>query len=103
MTTFQTADRYTVLTESKATVPFLVAERFKGATYIPQTGVYDGQPEASVSVVLINADAEPDFEARVLALAEAIRTTNRQAEVWVTKDTVTLARVQATAEEEVAA
>lgn len=83
------ATLYTICTES--TGPYrqnaidVVATTFDGFSVTDTTGYYKGTREESITIAIV---ADDSARARVYAVAEAIRETNKQETVLVTECTI---------------
>ena len=86
--------RYSILTEDIGRVGIvrLCREHKLDCTFISGVGLFDGGIEASLMVVHL-APLEATAKEEVKALARDIKAINRQKEVWITEETVTLKKL----------
>lgn len=78
--------KYTVYTEDLGNLGKLVSTMFESFTLSPQIGFYGGKQEKSISIVIISQGIED----KIQQLATLIKLENKQSEVLVTKQEVTL-------------
>ena len=69
-------------TETRATLPYLVARHFSGATLYPAIGLYGGLQEHATIIEIVDDDTA-GIRASVTALAQDICTANAQTCVLV--------------------
>ena len=86
--------RYSILTEdiNRGGVARLCREHRLDCTLYAGVGLFDGGIEASLMVVHL-APLEANAKEEVKALARDIKAINRQKEVWITEETVTLKKL----------
>ncbi len=80
--------RYRIHTEHVA--PTLVSKVFDGFSILQCRGYWQGKAESSHVIEILATDAD---RSKVTALAQTIREQYRQAEVWITVESVSLLRV----------
>lgn len=86
--------RYSILTEdiNRVGIAQLCREHKLDCTFISGVGLFDGGIEASLMIVHL-APLEAAAKDEVKALARDIKAINRQKEVWITEETVTLKKL----------
>ena len=86
--------RYSILTEDIGRVGIvrLCREHKLDCTFISGVGLFDGGIESSLMLVHL-APLEANAKEEVKALARDIRAINKQKEVWITEETVTLKKL----------
>ena len=86
--------RYSILTEDIGRVGIvrLCREHKLDCTFISGVGLFDGGIEASLMIVHL-APLEATAKEEVKALARDIRAINKQKEIWITEETVTLKKL----------
>lgn len=86
--------RYSILTEdiNRGEVARLCREHRIDCTLYAGVGLFDGGIEASLMIVHL-APLEANAKEKVKALARDIKAINRQKEVWITEETVTLKKL----------
>ena len=86
--------RYIILTEDidRIGIVQLCREHKLDCTLISGVGLFDGVIEASLMIVHL-APLEANAREEVKALARDIRSVNKQKEVWITEETVTLKKL----------
>lgn len=86
--------RYSILTEDIGRVGIvrLCREHKLDCTLISGVGLFDGGIESSLMLVHL-APLEANAGEEVKALARDIRAINKQKEVWITEETVTLKKL----------
>ena len=86
--------RYSILTEdlNRIEIAKLCREHKIDCTLYSGVGLFNGHIEASLTIVHL-APLEANAREEIRALARDIKAVNRQREVWVTEETVTLKKL----------
>src|SRR5574343_297151 len=86
--------RYSILTEDKnrMDIALLCREHKIDCTLYAGVGLFNGNIEQSLTIVHL-APLEANAREEIRALARDIKAVNRQREVWVTEETVTLKKL----------
>ena len=86
--------RYSILTEdiNRGGVARLCREHRVDCTLYAGVGLFNGNIEASLTIVHL-APLEANAKEEIKALARDIRAINKQKEVWITEETVTLKKL----------
>lgn len=77
--------KYTILTQNQPGMIDLIKKFVGGATITNSLGIFEGQEEPSVQIVMLKTP-----KIRVLALAKAIKKIYNQREVWITKEKISI-------------
>ena len=86
--------RYSILTEdiNRGEVARLCREHRVDCTLYAGVGLFNGNIEQSLTIVHL-APLEANMRDTVKALARDIKAVNRQREIWITEETVTLKKL----------
>ncbi len=86
--------RYSILTEdiNRVGIAQLCREHKIDCTLYDGVGLFNGSIEPSLTIVHL-APLEANAKEKVKALARDIKAINRQKEVWITEETVTLKKL----------
>ena len=86
--------RYSILTEdiNRAGIAKLCREHKIDCTLYGGVGLFNGNIEASLTTVHL-APLEANAKEEIKALARDIKAVNKQKEVWITEETITLKKL----------